>query len=531
MSEFPDSYHLPVPDLPVSISEALNNLADDFRAAGYTAEGLVDLLGEAWPAVQRSQGVPARRRLASRRRQGLNTSLDTLVALFVLGQKVPFADAEAALSGVTLPGALDIHLVRVDVDHGMVAPLLDARPQVFTDPQGTVEWIILSDQGELSRGDELAGDYVLGVGGATRTLASCAVTDRVDSVLDLGTGCGVLAMLATRYARRVVATDISERALRIAQMNCALNGVTEVEFRRGSLFEPVTGELFDRVVSNPPFVITPRADGAPIYEYRDGGMVGDALVRAVATGVSSVLKPGGVAQLLANWEYRRGEPDLGPVLTWLKGTVSDVWAVERERQSCEDYAETWIRDGGVLPRTPRFDDLYDLWLHDFEERGITEVGFGYVLVARPAESEFAAAPLRRLERCSGPLGHNPLGLGRHVAESLMATRLLAGLSDSELARQRCVVASDVTEHRHYLPGEDHPAVIQLVQGGGFGRTVAADTALAACVGACDGELTVGAIASALADLLSADERELGLALFPRVRELIRDGFLEIDREP
>src|SRR5690606_16888635 len=99
--------------------------------------------------------------------------------------------------------------------------------------------------------------------------------DDVDSVLDLGTGCGIQAMHARRFARRVVATDISERALRYARLNAGLNGLDGIEFRLGSLYEPVAGERFDRIVTNPPFVITPRTPEVPAYEYRDGGLEGD----------------------------------------------------------------------------------------------------------------------------------------------------------------------------------------------------------------------------------------------------------------
>ena len=66
----------------------------------------------------------------------------------------------------------------------------------------------------------------------------------------------------------------------------------------------------------------------------------------------------------------------------------------------------------------------------------------------------------------------------------------------------------------------------LHQGSGFGRSVSLDTALAALVGACDGELSVAAIIGALAQLLDADESALVAELVPRVRELIFEGFLQ-----
>src|SRR5690606_15631541 len=119
------------------------------------------------------------------------------------------------------------------------------------------------------------------------------IPEPVERALDLGTGCGIQALLVSRHASRVIATDISERALAFAELNAQLNGVHNVEFRAGSLFEPVSGEAFDLIVSNPPFVITPRASGAPAYEYRDGGMVGDALVERFLRAAPAHLAPGG----------------------------------------------------------------------------------------------------------------------------------------------------------------------------------------------------------------------------------------------
>jgi hypothetical protein len=52
-----------------------------------------------------------------------------------------------------------------------------------------------------------------------------------------------------------------------------------------------------------------------------------------------------------------------------------------------------------------------------------------------------------------------------------------------------------------------------------------DTGLAALVGACDGELSVGAITAAVAQILEVDAAELLADLLPRVRGLVADGFL------
>ena len=303
-------------------------------------------------------------------------------------------------------------------------------------------------------------------------------------------------------------------------MNAELNAIGNIEFRLGSLFELVAGGLFDQVVSNPPFVITPRGlDAVPSYEYRDGGMVGDGIVEFVVKNVESILAPGGVAQLLGNWEYGAND-GLARVEQWVRFTGLDAWVIERERQTVEHYAETWIRDGGTLPG-PEFDRLYTAWLDDFETRGVTQVGFGYLTLRRPA---FGGPTLRRFEVIDTPLGDS---LGSHIAAVFEAHDWLQARDDATFARAILTVAPDVTEQRHYWPGDEHPTVMQLRQGSGFARSTPVGTALAAVVGACDGTLTVGAICGAVAQLLEVDEIALTEELRAPLRELVLTGVLTV----
>lgn len=74
-------------------------------------------------------------------------------------------------------------------------------------------------------------------------------------ILDLCTGSGAIAVSAAFYcpSARVVATDISPEALEVARYNAEKNKVN-VEFRLGDLLEPVKGEKFDWILTNPPYV-------------------------------------------------------------------------------------------------------------------------------------------------------------------------------------------------------------------------------------------------------------------------------------
>ena len=275
-------------------------------------------------------------------------------------------------------------------------------------------------------------------------------------------------------------------------------------------------------MSNPPFVITPRVEGVPAYEYRDGGLVGDDLVRTVIEQVGEHLAPGEVAQLLGNWESRGETDGLDRVREWVAASPEplDAWVIEREVLDPLAYAELWIRDGGTLPGSPDYARLVDAWLEDFDARGVTEIGFGYVLLRRPASG---SPTLHRYERATQPLGDS--GLGDHLAAALTAHDRLTLLSDDDLAGAVLRVAPDVTEARHHLPGDEAPQVIELRQGGALARSLSVDPGLAALVGACDGDLSVGVLIDAIAQLLEVDAAALRADLLPRVRELVFCGFL------
>lgn len=432
----------------------------------------------------------------------------------------PAADVDRALPTCGAGGLVTLGLAVED--GAAVLPTALVRPQAYADASGLGEWLVASDLDEAALGGPLPEGHVLGVGGASLTLAALQLPVPMPRVLDVGAGCGIQSLRARRDAAAVIATDVSERALAFTALNARLNGIDGIAVRLGSLFEPVAGETFDRIVSNPPFVITPRRADVPAYEYRDGGLSGDDLVATFVRQVGGHLAPGGVAQLLGNWETRAGEPGLDRVRAWVDASSVplDAWVVERDVLDPVAYAELWIRDGGTAPGSEGYARLVDAWLDDFAARGVSEIGFGYLLLRR---AESGAPTLARYERV--PQQVDPSGLGAHLAAALEAHDRLTALGDRGLAASRLVTAPDVTEARHHLPGDEDPTVIELRQGGGFARSLSVDPGLAALVGACDGELTVGQIVQALAELLDVDADALRTDLLPRVRELVFIGML------
>lgn len=121
------------------------------------------------------------------------------------------------------------------------------------------------------------------------------------SVLDIGSGSGCIAIAIAKNlpAAAVVSVDICPEALELARRNADQNDVA-VDFRQGSLFEPVQGEQFDIIVSNPPYI--PAAHIATLqpevrdYEPRkalDGGTDGLDFYRQIIPLAPDHLTPGG----------------------------------------------------------------------------------------------------------------------------------------------------------------------------------------------------------------------------------------------
>lgn len=111
----------------------------------------------------------------------------------------------------------------------------------------------------------------------TRLLVESMVVEDGWRVLDLGTGYGVIGIVAAKLAPRgyVVMTDINRRAVRLARLNLRLNGVPNAEVRWGDLYEPVRGERFNTIVANPPISAGMETclrivDGAPEHLVEGG---------------------------------------------------------------------------------------------------------------------------------------------------------------------------------------------------------------------------------------------------------------------
>jgi methylase of polypeptide subunit release factors len=473
---------------------------------------VADLLGPlAQSALARNETTPGLRATRG------GSPLETLTRLWPLQASVGAAEAERALPGLVAPLVAEGLLHR---DGDAVRAAVDVRPYADEDH----DWWVVSDATPALDGlpGKVTGDYVLGVSSASSSLAQLTVREPVDRALDLGTGCGVQSLHLAGHAGTVVATDVNPRALRLAALTAGLNGI-DLDLREGSLYEPVADEQFDLVVTNPPFVVSPATGERLVY--RDSGLPGDEMVHRVVTGVPAHLRPGGWAQVLANWVHTTDTSWQERLTGWLEGTGCDAWVVQREVADPAQYVELWLKDAG-LHGAPDYTARYDAWVSWFAEQGIEGVGFGWLNLHRVDEPGTTGRdPVLRLEEWPFEV-EQPLG--PEVTAFARRTGWLGEVDETGLLGSRLTVREDVRQETYGSPGAADPEQIVLRQQRGMRRARQVDTVEAALVGACDGELTVGQILEALGSLLGADAAELRTGYLGAIRDLVADGFVEAE---
>ncbi len=181
----------------------------------------------------------------------------------------------------------------------------------------------------------LVGPDVLIPRPETELLVELALARSFTKVVDLGTGSGAVALAIKRHrpAARVVATDASAAALDVARAN-ARRLALDVEFREGRWFEPLAGERFDLVLSNPPYVASGDPHLAALrFEPEEAlvaGADGLAALREIAAGAPAHLEPGGWLFL----EHGEGQGEAVRTLLASEGfgavdTMADLAGIDR----------------------------------------------------------------------------------------------------------------------------------------------------------------------------------------------------------
>jgi len=480
---------------------SIAQLREDLTKADYTLDAVSERLGvAALSGLVRNSSVPAVRALSADR--GAQADL---IRLWLLGLPLQGSRVRELLAGTDELLAADLLIAEGDL----------IRAEVELKPYGDEAfsgWICADATPLDGQVVQPRSDFVLGASPASTTLAQLIPRRRVGKALDLGTGCGIQALHLAAHCDQVVATDLNPRALELARITMGLSGV-EADLRLGSLYEPVAEDTFDLIVTNPPYVMSPPQHSGLVY--REGSEAADGLMRRVVTEAASRLNHGGTLIVLGNWAIT-DQPWQQRLAEWVGPTHCDALVLQREVLDPYEYVELWLADAGLVG-SPDYLDRYTEWVEYFAELGIAKVGMGWIALRDHGSDH----PERRFEDWPHAV-HQPVG---EAFDDFFEAIELSRESDEALCRLTWRLHPRVIQETLGTPGAADPQHLVLRQQFGFGRAVEPGTALAAVVGACDGDLPLGVLIDAVASITGVDGLQLRSELLPLIRTLVSDGFL------
>jgi methylase of polypeptide subunit release factors len=481
------------PDLVRRLREALTS-------AQFTAARIGDALGTGDEIVSRASDIPVQLRHLEQ-----HATLGALVRLLILDLDVPVGQLEPAIAPLTVRDLAQLGIVEVrDI---MARPLVRIVPH---------DHLLITSDIRLRPGEPAPADHVPGVHRPSVTLAHLTVRRPVRSFLDLATGCGVEGLLAATHSERVVATDVSPRAVSFAAFNAQLNSAPNIEFRAGSWFDPVGDERFDAITCNPPYVISPASE----YIYRDSGLRGDSVSEQVVRSIPRHLEEGGFATIQISWVAEPGGEADGPVRRWVEGSGCDAWLLHYRTDQPLETAAVWNQTESGDPA--KYGKIIDTWLAYYRELGIRGIAYGSLLLRRRSGANWFRTdvlPAGRLKPASD-----------HILRVFAAHDLIVGTADGEPLlndRLRLVPTAAVEQRVRFLEGAPRVENMTLTLDEGVGFQAGLDGSVLQLLTQLDGRRTLReAFAEGAKGQGVEDVERYARAGLPVVRRMFELGFLE-----
>jgi methylase of polypeptide subunit release factors len=469
-----------------------------FVDAGYNEENLLKSLGSAAPPSPQDVNSLVRRSREV-------TTLNALARLFLVGLTL---DRETTAQ--VLPESF--------IDHSIRAGLLSQEgerlvPDVVIVPVGDL--LFASDAFRLLGTDNRAEFIVPAKNSAADFLRRLTLRDRVGTVLDLGCGCGVHALLAAGHCDHVVATDISAEAAQYTRFNALLNDMDNIEVLEGDLFEPVSGRTFDLIVCNPPFIIGPSSD----FTYRDNPLELDEFCRVLAREGANYLNEGGHLQMLAEWVETGEQTARERVAEWVDGLGCDAWVLRGTPKAPGHYVAGRLTDLSGADYRPA--TTYDDWLGYFEERGVRAINPGMLVLRRRRGDNW----YHMLTVPGEPVDD----VGEAVRDRIAACDFLELCQDDESLLDATLRISPAVELEQRFSRTDegwHSKRVALQVTAGLPLEAEIDLPVLAFLNQVNGNRSVRECIGSFCELTAAEPGELSRQLLPAIRLFVGNGILE-----
>jgi methylase of polypeptide subunit release factors len=465
--------------------------------AGYTEPNLRKALGR---AELPSGHLRNYARLMDR--SSAPTELNALIRWFWMGLPQKRSEVDSRISAEFLSLLMESGLLQEDGDAlkamAMVLPM-----------QG---FIVAADH--PSAIERHVSDLVLWPNPTSKFLSRFAVSRHSRATLDLGTGSGILSLVASRFSDSVVGTDLNERAIEFARFNAGLNGIANIETMAGDCFQPVAGRKFDLILSNPPFFITPQAD----YMFCDNTMELDGLCRRLIKEAPAHLNEGGYMEMLCEWAQIKGQPWEERVAEWLQESGCDAWVMKGLTQDPEEYAQLRIRETSA--DTTQDAVNYANYMNYYRQRGVEAIHDGLFVLRRRDGQNF----VRIEEVPPTPTGNlSELILSTFAAHDLVRTND----TDEKLLAIRPTLAPHARLEQRCVPSNGNwraeSLVLRLTSGFPFHMDV--QPLVAEFLASCDGTRTAREAIGELARSANVDLDRVTAECLKMIRKLIERGFM------
>ena len=230
--------------------------------------------------------------------------VDTLLALFVDGDAVPVDRLRAHVSSEFVDAALEMRLVEE------AGGFLESKLCLFC----CYGKYIVTDRAAKNT----AINQVMWLWGESFILGGLVKRCPRRRAVDLCTGSGVHALLASDHCEAVVGGDINPRAIDFARFNAALNGIGNVEFVLSDLFDSVESTC-DLLLANPPYAPDKAAQAGD--NFWSGGTSGTEILRRIVEAIPGRLDDDGASHLHALYPNPPGTKTRDHFDRWLGGTL------------------------------------------------------------------------------------------------------------------------------------------------------------------------------------------------------------------
>jgi SAM-dependent methyltransferase len=360
-------------------------------------------------------------------------------------------------------------------------------------------------------------DLVLWPNPTSRLLQAFTAGTPSGMVLDLGSGCGILGILAAPRSRHVTATDLNPRAGEFTRFNAWLNGAGNIETLTGDTFTPVAGRKFDLIMANPPFFITPGSS----QMYCENNMDLDLYCRRVVRETPGYLNEGGYFQALVEWVQVKGQRWQDRIAEWVEGSGCDAWLVRSYARDAAAYAEERIQTTWPGHRSSiRFSD----WMDYYRQRGVEEVHGGILALRRRSGENWLRMDEQPVDSTGefGDLVPRTFATQDILSEHPGDDRLLA-------AKPRLPKEARLEQVARASGGRWAVESLKLQLTGPVPATMALDQAVAGFLGRCDGNRSLGELVSELSAQVKAPYDAVREQCCGAVRKLAERRLLHLER--